>query len=82
MLNHCIIMASSKPTITVEPTMIERSTTSIIVIKTVIKEIVQIHNVARREEEEGEEREGGYSESTVGYSEDTVRVHWGTVRIQ
>ena len=46
-------MASSKPTITVEPTMIERSTTSIMVIKTVIKEIVQIHNGARREEEEG-----------------------------
>ena len=53
-------MASSKPTITVEPTMIERSITSIMVIKTVIKEIVQIHNGARRrrEEEEGEEEEG------------------------
>ena len=50
-------MASSKPTITVEPTMIEHSTTSIMVIKTVIKEIVQIHNGARREEEEG--RGGG-----------------------
>ena len=53
MLNHCVIMASSKPTITVEPTMIERSITSIMVIKTVIEEIVQIHNGARREEEEG-----------------------------
>ena len=29
----CLIMASSKPTITVEPTMIERSTTSIMVIR-------------------------------------------------
>ena len=50
MLNHCLIIASSKTTITVEPTMIERSTTSIMAIKTVIKEIVQIHNGARREE--------------------------------
>ena len=69
--------------------MIERSTTSIMAVKTVIM-IVQIHNGARREEEEGEggysEGTGriqwGYSESTVGYSEDTVRVHWGTVRVQ
>ena len=55
MLNYYITMATSKPTITVEPTMEERSTMSIMVIKTVIKEIVQIHNGARREEEE----EGG-----------------------
>ena len=81
-------MASSKPTITVEPTMIERSTTSIMVVKTVIKEIVQIHNGARRGREEERvrrRREGGYSEgtgriqwgyseSTVGYSEDTLGV--------
>ena len=53
MLNHCIITATSNPTITCEPRMIERSTTSIMVVKTVIKEIVQIHNGARREEEEG-----------------------------
>ena len=82
-----------QPTITGEPTMIERSTTSIMAVKTVIM-IVQIHNGARREEErvrrrrEGGYIEGtgriqwGYSESTVGYSEDTVRIDWGTVRIQ
>ena len=65
MLNHCIIMASSKPSITVEPLMIERSTTSIMVLKTVIKEIVKIHYGARREEERVRRRkEGGYSEST------------------
>ena len=58
MLNNCIIMATSKPTITVEPTLIECSTTSIMVLKTVIKEIVLIYNEARREEEEGEEGEG------------------------
>ena len=88
MLNHCIIMASSKPTITVEPTMIEHSTTSIMVVKTVIKEIVKIHNGGRRGREEERvrrRREGGYSEgtgriqwgyseSTVGYSEDTLGV--------
>ena len=77
--------------------MIERSTTSIMAVKTVII-IVQIHNGARREEErvrrtrEGGYIEGtgriqwGYSESTVGYSEDTVRVQLGysegTGRIQ
>ena len=73
--------------------MIERSTTSIMAVKTVIM-IVQIHNGARREEErvrsrgEGGYSEGtgrikwGYSESTLGYSDDTVRVHWGTVRVQ
>ena len=33
MLNHCIIMTSSKTTITVEPTMIERSTTSIMALE-------------------------------------------------
>ena len=55
MLNHCKIMASSKPTINVEPSMTECSTTSIMVIKTVIKEIVKIHYGARRE---GEEEEG------------------------
>ena len=82
-----------QPTITGEPTMIERSTTSIMALKTVIM-TVQIHNGARREEErvrrrwEGGYSEGtgriqwGYSESTVRYSEDTVRVHWGTVRVQ
>ena len=73
--------------------MIERSTTSIMAVKTVIM-IVQIHNGARREEErvrsrgEGGYSEGtgrikwGYSESTLGYSDDTVRVHWGRVRVQ
>ena len=75
--------------------MIERSTTSIMAVKTVIM-LVQIHNGARREEErvrsrgvgEGGYSEGtgriqrGYSESTLGYSDDTVRVHWGTVRDQ
>ena len=73
--------------------MIERSTTSIMAVKTVIM-IVQIHNEARREDERVRRRgEGGYSEgkgriqwgyieSTVEYSEDTVRVHWGTVRVQ
>ena len=75
--------------------MIERSTTSIMAVKTVIM-IVQIHNGARREEErvrsrgvggEGGYSEGtgrikwGYSESALGYSDDTVRVHWGTVRV-
>ena len=74
--------------------MIERSTTSIMAVKTVIM-IVQIHNGARREEERVRSRGGGggysegtgrikwgYSESTLGYSDDTVRVHWGTVRVQ
>ena len=77
MYNH------GQPTITVEPTMIERSTTSIMAIKTVIKEIVQIYNGARREEERVRRRR---KEDTVrvqrGYSGDTVRVQWGTVRIQ
>ena len=88
-----ILYNHGQPTITGEPTMIERSTTSIMAVKTVIM-IVQIHNGARREEErvrrrrEGGYIEGtgriqwGYSESTVGYSEDTVRIDWGTVRIQ
>ena len=87
-----ILYNHGQPTITGEPTMIERSTTSIMTVKTVIM-IAQIHNGARREErvrrrEEGGYSEGtgriqwGYSESTVGYSEDTVRVHWGTVRVQ
>ena len=62
--------------------MIERSTTSIMAVKTVIM-IVQIHNGARREEERVRSRgEGGYSEGTGGYSGDTVRVQWGTVMIQ
>ena len=68
-----------------EPTMIERSTSSIMAVKTVIM-IVQIHNGARWEEERVRRRGGdrysegngriqwGYSESTVGYSEDTVRI--------
>ena len=44
--------------------MIERSTTSIMAVKTVIM-IVQIHNGARREEERVRRRgEGGYSEGT------------------
>ena len=92
-----ILYNHGQPTITGEPTMIERSTTSIMAVKTVIM-IVQIHNGARREEErvrrrrEGGYIEGtgriqwGYSESTVGYSEDTVRVQLGysegTGRIQ
>ena len=60
--------------------MIERSTTSIMAVKTVIM-VVQIHNGARREEERGRGKR-----DTVrvkgGYSGDTVRVQWGTVRIQ
>ena len=64
-----------QPTITGEPTMIERSTTSIMAVKTVIM-IVQIHNGARREEERVRRR------GEEGYSGDTVRVQWGTVRIQ
>ena len=88
-----ILYNHGQPTITGEPTMIERSTTSIMAVKTVIM-IVQIHNGARREEErvrrtvEGGYSEGpgriqwGYSESTLGYSEDTVRLHRGTVRVQ
>ena len=51
-----------------EPTMIERSTTSTMAVKTVIM-IVQIHNGARREEERVRRRgkrdtvsvKGGYS---------------------
>ena len=73
--------------------MIERSTTSIIAIKTVIM-IVQIHNGARREEKrvrrrgEGGYSEGkgriqwGYSESTVGYSEGTLGHSEGSVLVQ
>ena len=64
--------------------MIERSTTSIMDVKTVIM-LVQIHNGARREEERVRSRGGG-EEDTVrvqgGYRGDTVRVHWGTVMIQ
>ena len=65
-----------------EPTMIERSTTSIMAVKTVIM-IVQIHNGARREEERVRRR-GKRDTVRVkgGYSGDTVRVQWGTVRIQ
>ena len=47
--------------------MIERSTTSIMAVKTVIM-IVQIHNGARREEERVRSRGG---------KEDTVRVQGG-----
>ena len=75
--------------------MIERSTTSIMAVKTVIM-IFQTHNGARTEEERVRRRGGGgggysegkgriqwgYSESIVWYSEETVRVHWGTVRVQ
>ena len=51
--------------------MIERSTTSIMAVKTVIM-IVQIHNGARREEERvRRRREGGYIE---GIGKDTVGV--------
>ena len=62
--------------------MIECSTTSIMVVKTVIM-IVQIHNGARREEDRvRRRREGGYSEGIGriqwGYNESTG----GTVRIQ
>ena len=57
--------------------MIERSTTSIMAVKTVIM-LVQIHNGARREEERVRSRGGG-GEDTVrvqgGYRGDTVRVH-------
>ena len=78
MLNHCIITATSKPTITVEPRMIERSTTSIMVVKNSDQGDSSNHNGARREEEEGEEGGRRIFEGTVGYSEDTV----GTVREQ
>ena len=74
--------------------MIERSTTSIMAVKTVIM-IVQIHNGARREEErvrsrggEGGYSEGtgrikwGYSESTLGYSEGTLGHSEGSVGVQ
>ena len=52
-----------------------------------IKEIVKIHNGARREEERvRRRREGGYSEGTGriqwGYSECTVGYSEGTLRIQ
>ena len=74
--------------------MIKRSTTSIMVVKTVIKEIVQTQNGARREEERvRRRREGGYSkgtgrihwgysESTVGYSEGILWYSEDTVRVQ
>ena len=62
--------------------MIERSTTSIMAVKTVIM-IVQIHNGARREEERVRRRgKGDTVRVKGGYSGDTVRVQWGTVRIQ
>ena len=74
--------------------MIERSTTSIMAVKTVIM-LVQIHNGARREEErvrsrggEGGYSEGtgriqrGYSESTLGYSEGTLEHSEGSVGVQ
>ena len=50
--------------------MIERSTTCIMAVKTVIM-IVQIHNGAKREEERVRRRGEG------GYSEDTGRIQWG-----
>ena len=62
--------------------MIERFTTSIMAVKTVIM-IVQIHNGARREEERVRRRgKGDTVRVKGGYSGDTVRVQWGTVRIQ
>ena len=62
--------------------MIERSTTSIMAVKTVIM-IVQIHNGARREEERVRRRvQWGYSESTVGYSEGTLGHSEGSVGVQ
>ena len=62
--------------------MIERSTMSIMAVKTVIM-IVQIHNGARREEERVRRRgKGDTVRVKGGYSGDTVRVQWGTVRIQ
>ena len=62
--------------------MIERSTTSIMAVKTVIM-TVQIHNGARREEERVRRRgEGDTVRVQGGYSGDTVRVQCGTVRIQ
>ena len=51
--------------------MIERSTTSIMDVKTVIM-IVQIHNGARREEERVRRRGG-----EGGYSEGKGRIQWG-----
>ena len=62
--------------------MIERSTTSIMAVKTVIM-IVQIYNGARGEEERVRRR--GKEDTVrvqVGYSRYTVRVQWGRVRIQ
>ena len=50
--------------------MIERSTTSIMAVKTVIM-IVQIHNGARRKEERVRRRGEG------GYSEGKGRIQWG-----
>ena len=52
-----VLYNHGQPTIRVEPTMIERSTTSLMAIKTVIM-IVQIHNGARREEERVRRRGG------------------------
>ena len=54
--------------------MIERSTTIIMAVKTVIM-IVQIHNGARREEERVRRRgKGDTVRVKGGYSGDTVRV--------
>ena len=59
--------------------MIERSTTSIMAVKTVIM-IVQIHNGAKREGERVRRRgKGDIVRVKGGYSGDTVRVQWGTV---
>ena len=67
--------------------MIERSTMSIMAVKTVIM-IVQIHNGARREVERVRRKgdtvrvKGGYSGGTVGYSEGTLGHSEGSVGVQ
>ena len=65
-----ILYNHGQPTITGEPTMIERSTMSKMAVKTVIM-IVQIYNGARREEERVRRRREG------GYIEGTGRIQWG-----
>ena len=81
MLNHCMIMASSKPTITVEPTMIERSTMGIMVVRNSDQgDSSKSGGGGGGEGRRRRRREGG------GYSEGTGRKQWGysesTVRIQ
>ena len=76
MLNHCMIMASSKPTITVEPTMIERSTMGIMVVRN--SDQGDSSNSGGGGEAKGEGGGGGKVGATVrvqgGSSGATVRV--------